>query len=604
MAGTTRFSELKELYSGLSRGEKQTLSTYAMSFERDLIPSFRLAGSFIDLLESDEDISLEKIIKKLKLDPKDNLSINTLILKVQELILQTPLLDQNLHRPGVYRNRFRIRAANEKKLIQAEIFLDRGIMEPVEKILSDVQTKADKYELPAQAVTSLKLQQIMAAQWRSLRTFNRLESDLEEARRRDVLLNRAEDTYLLFRLTQKREPENKEAFSGYLEDLKTILKSYDSDMVKYYAGHVQIAIDRLDNAHGQAINQIESLLELVRQSSPLKSKRVESDLHYELGVFNMQRRNIEAAKAAFTEGEKLVKNDTYENFRFKRDLLLMDLYQEKLDQAKDTIDTRINSTYIRQRSFASAQYHYLRAVWAYLSRNHKMAIRQLSEEIKVMEAPESREALGYHLVLVMAAAEMQDQKLASSKEIAEAMDTAQQSVRHLRAIKSRTDITARDLTIIRMMLRLADNDFDFKKSYAKIKRFLVRMRKPKADLIWQPFTYEVIPMHYWYEAQIDRRRSKMKLPPPPGTAEETPDLTGMTEEADKKPKAKKRGRPKKRGRKPKSAAAKARDKKAKAKKTKTQAAKTPKAKTAKASASAKPTGKKRGRPKKKKEEDK
>ena len=593
MAGTTRLSELKELYNGLSRGEKQTLATYVKSYEDDLIPTFRYTGSFVDVLESDPEISLEKIVKKLKLNPKDSLTINSLLLKVQELILQTPVLDQNLHRPGLYRNRFRIRAANEKKLTQAEIFLDRGLTDAVEKMLSDIQTKADKYELPDQVASSLKLQRLIAMQWRSLRTYNRLDAELQVARRKEELHNRAEDAYVNFRLNQKRDSFDRQKFTEYVQELNHLSEEYPADTVKYYAGRVQLALDRLDYDYNKAIDRVQSLLELVNSSPALKSKRAESDLYYDLGYIQMQKRNLQGAREAFSKGEKLVKNETYENYRFKRDILLIDFYQDKLDEAKDTIETRINSTYTRQKSFASAQYHFLRAMSAYLVKNHRVAVRQLGEEIKVMDSPQSKEALGHHVILLMAAAEMQQKDAAPAKDAKEAKEMALESVKHIKAIRKRTDLTARDMAIIDLMVRLANNDFDFRKSYKSVKRFLVRLRKQKNDLIWEPFTYEIMPVQYWYEAQLDRRRTGMKLPPSPGTGEDTPDLTSMAEDTPPK-KPGKRGRPRKvktsesPGAKPKAT---------KTKKAKTKAVKPAKTVKPKAEKTAKATSTKAEKPK-------
>lgn len=544
MAGNTRLTELKELYNALTRAEKQTLAIYAKSYEDALIPIFRGTGKFVETLENNPDITMAEMVKELKIGAKDTMAINSLILRVEELIMQVTVLDQNLHRPGVYRNRFRIHAANEKKLIQAKIFLDRGKIKEVEKMLLDVQTKADKYEIPEQVVESLELQRLIALEWRSLRTFNRLESELEDARRKPEWHSQAEDIYLHFRLVQKREPFNREKLAKFGERFKELVATYPSDTVKYYSEKIQVALERLDYDFTAAAQRVQNLLDLVENSPALKSKRISSDLYYDLGYIQVQRRNLTGAVDAFTKGEKLVKNEMYENYRFKRDLLLLDLYQDKIDAAKDTVETRINSTYTRQKSFASTQYHYLRAFVAFAGKNHRTAVRQLSEEIKVMENPEIREALGHHVLLLMAASEMQHpESKAPAKDVKEAKEAAMKSVERLKKIATDPDLTARESTIIDLMLKLAEKDFNFKKAYKSVKRYLVRLRKQKDDLIWRPFSFEIMPIQYWYEARIDGRRTGSKLPPSPGVAEETPDLSAMAAEMPVRP-PRKRGRPK------------------------------------------------------------
>jgi tetratricopeptide (TPR) repeat protein len=499
-----RFSELVSIYSALNRNEKETVSIYTKAFENRSHKDFKEIGGLIDLIDSNPSISRAAAVKALKINKMPKLQQNLLILRTKDIVLECLTLTQNIDRPGEYSNQFRNRSLNQKRLEQSKIFLSRGEQEIAEKLLQEIENRAEKYELFDQVVDAKELLKFSYSTYRASRTMIRYESEIKRANELNHHLHVARNIYSDFLFHLRRDENNLEEQKERLSRLKELETISRSATIGFLRAMGEVSLMQRAEEYESAVKLMEALVEIRLYSPPLQSNQGVSELKTEIGETQVKMRNFRSARNSFIAADQLVKNDTYESYRNRKNLMLLDFYESNLDGLDEEIEKKISSFYTSRVPYASAFYHFLRAVYHLSKKNYSKAAEILSAEIEAIKDTSDAERFYRNVYLFVAGFGLQKTKKRTGKGY------CTQALVNLSKMK-KTKLSDRERLIITVFSQIKSAGYDMKRFLTLNAKQLEKLESNSPGLRWVPLSDEVIPLQNWIHHQIDKRKKLNKI---------------------------------------------------------------------------------------------
>ncbi|MFT4772458.1 MAG: hypothetical protein ACJAZC_000505 [Cryomorphaceae bacterium] len=499
-----RFSELVSIYSALNRNEKETISIYTKAFQNRSHKDFKEIGGLIDLIESDPNITRLQATKALKIDKKPKLQQNLFILRTKDIVLECLTLTQNIDRPGEYSNQFRNRSINQKRIEQSKIFLSRGERDIAEKLLNEVENRAEKYELFDQLLEAKELLKVSYATYRAYRTISRYEAEIDHANELNLYLHQARNIYSEFLFHLKREDDKIESQQERMTKLKELETKSRSATIGFLRAMAEVSFLLNNEKYQAAIELMNALVENRLYSPPLQSNQGVSELKTEIGKTQVMLRDFQAARISFSLADKLVKNDTYESYTNRKNLVLLDFYESNLDSLEEEIEKRISSFYTSRVPYASAFYHFTKAIWLISKNQSAKAAEVLIAEIEAIGDTSERERFHRNVYLFIAGCDIQESKKRTGKNY------CNKALENLSKMK-KNNMTERERLIITVFNQIKSTGYDFQRFLTLNGKQLEKLESDSPSLRWTPLSDEIIPIQNWIHNQIDKRRKLNKI---------------------------------------------------------------------------------------------
>lgn len=498
-----RFSELVSIYSALSRNEKETISIYTKAFQNRSHKDFKEIGGLIELIDSDPNLTRSQAAKALKIDKKPKLQQNLFILRTKDIVLECLTLTQNVERPGEYSNQFRNRSINQKRIEQSKIFLSRGERDIAEKLLSEVENRAEKYELFDQLVEAKELLKLSYSTYRASRTILRYGSEIDRANELNLYLHSARNIYSEFLFYLKRDEDHAESQNERLKNLKDLETKSRSATIGFLRAMAEVYLLLDQENYKSAIELMQALVENRLYSPPLQSNQGVSELKSQIGRTQILLGNIKGARASFIAADKLVKNDTYESYANRKNLLLLDFYESNLDSLEEEIEKRISSFYTSRIPYASAFYHFAKAVWLISKKQHTKAAEILVAEIKAIGDTSESERFYRNVYLFIAGCGIQESKKTTGKNYC---NTALANLSKM----NRNSMKPREKLITNILNQIKSAGYDMNRFLSMSAKQMDKLESDSLNLRWAPLSDEIIPIQNWIHHQVDKRKSLNK----------------------------------------------------------------------------------------------
>lgn len=499
-----RFSELVSIYSALSRNEKETISIYTKAFQNRSHKDFKEIAGLIDLIDADPNISRSQAAKTLKIDKKPKLQQNLFILRTKDIVLECITLTQNIDRPGEYSNQFRNRSVNQKRLEQSKIFLSRGERDIAEKLLGEVENRAEKYELFDQLIEAKELLKVSFSTYRASRTINRYASELAHANELNLHLHEARNIYSEFLFHLKRDDTNADEQGERLTRLKELETKSRSATIGFLRAMAQVSLLLAQEEYQSAIELMNTLVEIRLYSPPLQSNQGVSELKTEIGRAQVSLKDFRGARNSFKAADKLVKNDTYESYLNRKNIILLDFYESKLDTLEGEIEKRITSFYTSRIPYASAFYHFTKAIWLISKNEPTKAAEILTSEIEALGDTSEKERFHRNVYLFLAGCDLQESKKRTGKSY------CKKALENLSKVK-KNNLTDRERLIITVLNQLKAADYDVKSFLTSHPKQMEKLESDTPGLRWTPLSDEIIPIQNWLHHKIDKRKKLNKI---------------------------------------------------------------------------------------------
>jgi|GEM_PF-4846503 len=499
-----RFSELVSIYSALNRNEKETVSIYTKAFQNRSHKDFKEIGGLIELIDADPNITRSKAAKALKIDKKPKLQQNLFILRTKDIVLECITLTQNIDRPGEYSNQFRNRSTNQKRIEQAKIFMSRGQRDIAEKLLGEVENRAEKYELFDQLLESKELLKLSYSTYRASRTINRYESEIARSNVLNTYLHEARNIFSDFLFHLNRDEENTESQKERLSLLKELETKSRSATIGYLRAKAEVSFLLQEEEYKAAIELMNALVENRLYSPPLQSNQGVSELKTEIGKTQTHLKNFQGARNSFEAADKLVKNDTFESYINRKNLVLLDFYESNLDSLEEIIEKRISSFYTSRIPYASAFYHFTKAIWL-ISKNQPLkAAEILTAEIEALGDTSENERLYRNIYLFIAGCDIQASKKRTGKNY------CNKALENLSKLK-RNSLTDRERLIQSVFSQIKSADYDMKSFLSTHPKQVEKLESDRPGLSWVPLSDEIIPIQNWIHHKVDKRKKLNKI---------------------------------------------------------------------------------------------
>lgn len=503
MTKLDRFTEITSIYSSLSRAEKDILTSYINSFQGRSHKDYDETGDFFGLLESNPQISKKEILSELNIDKKPSLFVNGFLLRVREILLESLLLLQNLERPGEYSNRFRNRTSNRKKLIQASILLSRSNREQAEKLLQEVESRAEKYEIPEQVIESKQMLKLAFTRYRSQRVIKRYTSETETWIEKMLGLQEAQNLYSNVLFDFERLPENHKQAEKGIRELEKLEKKHQLDTIKFWRISLQARLKYITGDYKPAIKDYKTLLDLRLYSPPVQSDKGVSDIKMKMGECQSYLLDFKSARTNFMEADSLVKNDSYESYVLRKYLILLDFYETPSDDTAEEIHKRINSTYTSRVPYALANYYLLRSIYLIYDNSPSKAAELIRNEENVIEDAPTEDTFYRNLYLFIAGTDI---AVSEGRKANKYCNAALENLKSL----NKNDLSSRQKLIIRTLQAIKTAKFDFKAYLKKNEEQVKRLESGEGENRWIPLSNEVMPVHSWIRHKVDKRKKLFK----------------------------------------------------------------------------------------------
>jgi tetratricopeptide (TPR) repeat protein len=503
MSKQDRFSELVSIYSALNRNEKETITIYTKAFQNRSHKDFKEIGGLIDLIDSDPTITRTQAAKALKIDKKPKLQQNLFILRTKDIVLECITLTQNIDRPGEYSNQFRNRSINQKRIEQAKIFMSRGERDIAEKLLGEVENRSEKYELFDQLLESKELLKLSYSTYRASRTINRYEAEIARTNELNSSLHEARNIYSEFLFNLRRDEDNTEGQKERLAILKELETKSRSATIGFLRARAEVSFLLEQEKYKSAIELMNALVEIRLYSPPLQSNQGVSELKTEIGRTQVLLKDFQGAGNSFQAADKLVKNDTFESYINRKNLILLDFYESNLVSLEEVIDKRISSFYTSRIPYASAFYHFTKAIWL-LSKNQPIkAAEILTAEIEALGDTSEKERLYRNIYLFIAGCDMQALKKRTGKNY------CNKALENLSKIK-RNNLTERERLINTVFGQIKSADYEIKSFLNAHPKQVQKLESDRLGLRWVALSDEIIPIQNWINHKVDKRKKLNK----------------------------------------------------------------------------------------------
>lgn len=503
-----RFGEIKALYARFNKAEKDLLHAHLRSIEQLGTRGYENVSKIILAVDKDPKISREEALKNTKGTFKNNSEINTTLLLIKGYLLEQLQLEVNIERPGSYSNQFRISVSNGKKIDQARILLDRGLTGQGQKLLEEVVSRSEKYELFDQTAAALKILGFIYAVEKGVRTLKRYESYLRDARLKRDYMDKAASIYAEYRMNSNRAAKSIDGngVDKPLESLEKIAKASNLKYPLYLLLTLKTKELIEDSQFRKAENSCMKLAEIIKDSPSLQSEERLSYVHLMLAEVQIQLRKLNAAEQTLDAASKLLKKNSYESYLVNKYQSLILFHRGDTKSLQIELPKILKSKYTLRLPYAAVQFHYYMAMLYFRTGAFKSAVKLLTDEIDIAPGINIDTALGQNVGLFMASVEL------IQEDEATALAGTKKALTNLEKIYESSEIRKRDKVIIRVIKRIAAREYDFSRTALLVKDSLQRLNSPNDELRWEPLSHEIVPFDQWFSSKLKSGKLKVKMP--------------------------------------------------------------------------------------------
>jgi len=503
-----RFGEIKALYARLNKAERELLHINLKSLEELGTRGYEHISRIIFAIDKDPKITREDALKSAKVTFKNNGEINTMLLLMKGYLLEQLQLEVNIERPGTYSNQFRVSVSNGKKIDQARILLDRGLADQGQKLLEEVVSRSEKYELFDQTASALKLLGFIYAVEKGVRTLKRYQAYLREARLKRDYLDKAASIYAEYRMNRFRSAKTgrDDSFNKPIEALEKITKASGLQYPLYLLLTLKTEQLVRESQFRKAESTCMKLADTIKTSPSLQSEERLAYVLLKLAEVQMQLRNLNAAEATLGAASKVLKKNSYESYLVNKYQSLILFHRGDIETLQKELPKILKSKYTLRLPYASVQFHYYMAMLYYRTGAFKSAVKLLTDEIDIAPRINTDTALGQNIALFMASVELYGEDDAAAREGTE------KALGNLEKLYESSEIRKRDKIIIRVIKRAAVRQYDFSRTALLVKDSLSRLNSADEDLRWEPLSFEIVPFDQWFDSKVKNSKLRVKMP--------------------------------------------------------------------------------------------
>lgn len=414
-------------------------------------------------------------------------------------LLRNKLLEALLTDVGVKKSRYvassEVEAACKKLFMKYQVVVGKGVDGLAFLFLKQLITLAKKNELYNDLVEALYLQQ---KHLNLRKKKSQYEKNEQEALFYSKCLNacRQAQNYRQqwnqeVRFTKNRT-QRVQFFKNVIRRCKRLYKETQSKRVLFDLFFLQMELYQHQQDYKLSNKYCQQLLLLIKENTFLYKKRHEGGIRMNmaynslwLGDFQQTERHLNNAQQFFSQhghNSKLLNEVSFYLYYM----------QGKQQKVHELARHHVLSFSKRTNDFTYSKWHYWLACTYFNNRNYKKALHLLNN------CPElARDHLGWELSIqvlrIVIYMELQNH------------DTAEVEINHLQKLYNKPTLSARNKTILRILVSMADLGFTFRKTYQENKKDFDKLYRAKGWYKWKVQTPELFLFDEWFLSKLEDR---------------------------------------------------------------------------------------------------
>jgi hypothetical protein len=488
---TNSFRHFKEMLSRLSKNELLLLKKRIELNEESLDKNKTKSKKLLKLVLKNPYLTKIETEKELY-GQQNKVAFNKLIDRANEKIDEI-LIGFNRSANTIYSERNYYYFLLKRRLIVLQMKWLRGIEFDMESQFDKIILLAKKFEHYEILIDVLLVKQRYVGTRNGNRNFAKLESEIEMAdiKRKAILSSRRiYETYgALYRnFDLTRIQDIKKSISN----LKKNYKITGSATVKYYLTNLETELLHRSQNYIDAEIKLSAIEKLLKENISLYTKARFGDLLLNLSnnelylkQFSLAKKNALLAKTYYQIGSETMATAMEMEFRAH-------FYSGEVETAKEIIyevcqlAKSIDSNNIGK--------------WKYLLACNLTACSEYlkSEEIlletKKIDKDKAGWNLGKRLLSIINEIELNDYENAELKILS--------LEKFIKRISATYTVRKRDKAILRILLKLINENFDFNKVYLQRKNYFDLLESDDPDYTWKIMSPELVVFHEWYKKKM------------------------------------------------------------------------------------------------------
>lgn len=500
MKSNKNLQQLIDVISALSPSEidvaKKHLSAYNSNHTIRTNKMFQLFHLIVFKKQRD----YEKLKKKISSE-SDYRSFNRLIDRTLSRVEESLIIDVNLNRKGGYSTVFLKKYNSRKLLMQAQILISRGLYNRADKIYNKVILDGIKYELYDELIEVYLLKMNLASSGVKKINTNSIKKSINEIESERKGLR--EVRFLIqdysAKISGKSNPTfMKKTLANHLEAMELIcanLKSANTLSIYYLT---KIEYNKLIRDFHNTIKIGIKLLNLINNNLSVYSTSRVIYLKNEIALAHLSlhefKKSLEYSKSA----KELFSSKNNSNYLINIETTIksnffLSNYNSIIEELKESFFLKI----VKNNEYWSAKLNYYHSIVQFVSFELKDAFRTLNE-ISKLEKDKEGWNVWFRIMRILCSIELMR------------MSLIDYDIESFRKFIQRTDksgnIRERDKLILKVLLDLDRNNYDFKLTYENRKEEFSKLESTNSPYSWDINSPEMIIFTEWFKAKINSKK--------------------------------------------------------------------------------------------------
>jgi hypothetical protein len=481
---------IKNLIGKLKSEEFKSLVKYLRYYQDSRLESRGKSLKLVELVKEHPDIN-SKDLQFLLYGRENYTAFNKLLHRTKDKIYEVILFDQNLSKT-YYSERNRVVFDIRKKLVQSEVLYLRGMNEDLENLHNKIISKAKDFEVYDSLIEALQAKQRFLGFRFGKKAFDRIENEILyfEESRRAVLRSRSLYTKIGAKINQSVSPADyKNELKDAIEILTADFHYTKSATVGYYLFYLQTEWFHMHEEYKEADETLKKLLNLLIEHPSIYTKARHGDVLINLANNDILMQNFQSAIAnsaiakTFYDINSVTLDVAKENEFYAR------FYNGEIKIAEEIITEIYNSSRKSNTPFLFSKRAFLFACL----KTYKGELndsKEILREVKEIEKDKEGWNLGKRILTIINRIESNEFESADLEVLS--------LEKFIKRILKYRHVRKRDIIILRILLKLINEGFDFNKVYHQRKRYFDLLEGTHPDYKWKIKSPEIILFDKWF----------------------------------------------------------------------------------------------------------
>jgi len=382
----------------------------------------------------------------------------------------------------------------KRKLLILQMYWLRGITFDLEHQLNKIITVAEKYELQDILIDALYAKQRFVAYRFGKAAFNRIGTKIQKAEFKRKALTNARSLYLKMGTNQKAlSVNNKDEIEKSINVLKLHYKLTGSPTIKYYLYYLQVERLTLDDKFREAEVLLNRLLKLVLENPSIYTKVRHSDVVLNLATNEIYLKEFSLSIKNSLLAQSLHQNNSEGFILAKEFEFYARFYNKEFEISEKLIEEIYNFSRSERVPFFYGRRTYLHACIKTIRGEFEKS-NELLQEVKEIEKDKGGWNLGMRMLAIINGIESADYENVELK--------VQSLEKFLKRISKTHEVRKRDKVILRILLKLINENFDYSKVYKQRKKYFDLLESDDKEHCWKIKSPELIIFHEWFKKKL------------------------------------------------------------------------------------------------------